>query len=286
MPSDTIRILSFSRSSDRTYCMPSERSVVFGCAIPPPRQLSVANRQQSHRPRRNPVRPPRMQGATPEKTRPPPPVPPQRSHPDRHFLTAYPGCPPNNYIYRQPARLSDPNAVQRPRNPTSSDAPSRDPSMHGQTPPVADPRAAWPPAAQLRPPAQRSAVFSAPFFPIRRHAVVRNLFHPRKSLREPERSSLSRRSGRIRPSACARSIRRPQRRTSGPPTGNVTTDFNRAARSSSDNGCRHPTCRSAETPVHRSACSDRLVHSSATIRRHLPSAAAAHLRCAALPSRT
>lgn len=31
--------------------------------------------------------------------------------------------------------------------------------MHGQTPPVADPRAAWPPAAQLRPPAQRSAVF-------------------------------------------------------------------------------------------------------------------------------
>ncbi len=97
---------------------------------------------------------------------------------------------------------------------------------------------------------------------------------------------LSRRSGRIRPSACARSIRRPQRRTSGPPTGNVTTDFNRAARSSSDNGCRHPTCRSAETPVHRSACSDRLVHSSATIRRHLPSAAAAHLRCAALPSRT
>lgn len=60
--------------------------------------------------------------------------------------------------------------------------------MHGQTPPVADPRAAWPPDAQLRPPAQRSAVFSAPFFPIRRHAVVRNLFHPRKSLREPERS--------------------------------------------------------------------------------------------------
>ena len=169
MPSDTIRILSFSRSSDRTYCMPSERSVVFGCAIPLPCQLSVANRQQSHRPRRNPVRPPRMQGATPEKTRSPP---------------------------------------------------------------------------------------------------------------------LSRRSGRIRPSACARSIRRPQRRTSGPPTGNVTTDFNRAARSSSDNGCRHPTCRSAETPVHRSACSDRLVHSSATIRRHLPSAAAAHLRCAALPSRT
>lgn len=128
--------------------------------------------------------------------------------------------------------------------------------------------------------------FSAPFFPIRRHAVVRNLFHPRKSLREPERSPLSRRNGRIRPSACARSIRRPQRRTSGPPTGNVTTDFNRAAHSSSDNGCRHPTCRSAETPVHRSACSDRLVHSSATIRRHLPSAAAAHLRCAALPSRT
>lgn len=55
--------------------MPSERSVVFGCAIPPPRQLSVANRQQSHRSRRNPVRPPRMQGATPEKTRPPPPCP-------------------------------------------------------------------------------------------------------------------------------------------------------------------------------------------------------------------
>ena len=72
MPSDTIRILSFSRSSDRTYCMPSERSVVFGCAIPLPCQLSVANRQQSHRPRRNPVRPPRMQGATPEKTRSPP----------------------------------------------------------------------------------------------------------------------------------------------------------------------------------------------------------------------
>ena len=41
---------------------------------------------------------------------------------------------------------------------------------------------------------------------------------------------LSRRSGRIRPSACARSIRRPQRRTSGPPVRRAAVPHVRSAR--------------------------------------------------------
>lgn len=114
MPSDTIRILSFSRSSDRTYCMPSERSVVFGCAILP-----------------------------------------------------FP-----------PAVRSEPSAIASAPTKSGSSAPDarRD---------------------------ARENTFSAPLF---------------------------RRSGRIRPSACARSIRRPQRRTSGPPVRRAAVPHVRSAR--------------------------------------------------------